>query len=323
MMTDLTCESAEIHLQPEQRRTAGPPINQVDNYERVNIVSPSCMFLNLAIDESTIAAPHYVADMRYIQCNGTKGTDGERILVVVAQFQEAPNQIRPSNSTWPTKNMTVDRSVHLFCQPSYCLVDVNATRNVSESSSNVQLARIGSNRSTLPGLNNWDIAEASLDSPYYPGFDRLVISNTPFHSANGYSLDQVTSQIQVGAWLAGVTGEIGILFEDGGLEKITTAYFRAMGAQIMHNALAKPTNTTTLGSALVKENRVVMTQLPLRVIESCLILGIFFAALIIVQTTRRQRVRALWNPASIYGIASLLSNSRALIQSFWAELAFS
>lgn len=87
-----------------------------------------------------------------------------------------------------------------------------------------------------------------------------------------------------------------------------------MGAQNMHNALAEPTNTTGLGSAVVKENRVVMTQLPLRVIESCLLLGIFLALLVIVQTTRRQ-LEALWNPASIYGIALMLSNSRALTRS--------
>jgi hypothetical protein len=119
--------------------------------------------------------------------------------------------------------------------------------------------RIGSNSSTLPGLKNWDVAEASLESPYYPGFDRLVKSDTPFHSKDNYPLDQVDSQIQPGAWLADAIGGIGILFQDGQLEKITTAYFCAMGAQIMRNALAKPTNTTALGSALVKESRLVMT----------------------------------------------------------------
>jgi hypothetical protein len=154
MVADLTCESAELQLQPGNRRTNGPPINQVGNYERVNIVSPSCKFLNLAIDDSTVWAPHYVVDMRYIQCNGTNGTEWERILVIAAQIQATPNHIQPSDSTWPTRNMTVDRSIQLFCQPSYSLIDVNVTNNASQSLSNVQLVRTGSNSFTLPGLKN-------------------------------------------------------------------------------------------------------------------------------------------------------------------------
>jgi hypothetical protein len=239
MVADLICESAELQLQPGNRRTNGPPINQVGNYERVNIVSPSCKFLNLAIDDSTVWAPHYVVDMRYIQCNGTNGTEWERILVIAAQIQATPIHIQPSDSTWPTRNMTVDRSIQLFCQPSYSFIDVNVTKNASQSLSNVQLLRTGSNSSTLPGLKNLDVAEATLDSPLYPGFDRIIKSNTPIHSKDKYPLDQVESQIQLGAWSADAIGEIGILFQDGELENITTAYFRAMGAQIMRNALAK------------------------------------------------------------------------------------
>lgn len=54
LMTELTCDSAKLQLQPEQHRRTGSMTTQLDNYQLVTIVSPSCKFANLSIDDSMI-----------------------------------------------------------------------------------------------------------------------------------------------------------------------------------------------------------------------------------------------------------------------------
>lgn len=145
---NLTCESAELHLEPAQFRHPGSVTIEVDNFQRVTIVSPSCTNSNITIDDSMIVGPHYLAQFRTAQCDGTTGDDWNRIVIIAAQIQEARNQTPPpGNPRFFTKNITVDRSVQMICKLDHFLIDLNITRNASESSSNVQVARIGSKES--------------------------------------------------------------------------------------------------------------------------------------------------------------------------------
>ncbi|GAB1199277.1 hypothetical protein APSETT444_008623 [Aspergillus pseudonomiae] len=280
------------------------------------ISSPSCKIENFAIDGGYGAYFPYVGMFEQGQCVGVKGTDGTRVVVTIAKIRE---NVVFSNDTYDDytrgynrkSDIVLDHSVQLICKPTYSLLEVNATTNASVPLSNVQIEETRSMNSTFPGLAAWDIANSVLSGPKGHIIARPIEDNNPFAAPDKMSVDY---SLQIGAWLAGSTGNVELLFQDGVLNHVASAYYRAMAAQYMNNGLARQLSSTTTGSAVIHENRVIMAELPLRAMEVCLAIGTLLTLVIVLLASPTATASTPWNPNSISAIAAILSNSKALRQ---------
>ncbi|OGM49207.1 hypothetical protein ABOM_004034 [Aspergillus bombycis] len=319
MEAQLSCEPANITITKWEVEGVTSTYGEftITHQNMTNeIATPSCKIENFSIDGGYGAYYPYVGMFEQGQCVGSKGTDGTRVVVTIAKIRE---NVVFSNDTYDDytrgyhqkSDIVLDQSVLLICTPTYSLLEVNATNNASVSLSNVQIEDTRSKNSTLPGLAAWDIANSVLSGPKGHTIGRPIEDNNPFVAPDKMSVDY---SLQIGAWLAGSTGNIDLLFQDDVLNYVASAYYRAMAAQYMNNGLARQRSSTTTGSAVVLEHRVIMAELPLRAMEVCLALGIMLALVIIFLASPTATASTPWNPNSISAIAAIISNSKSLRQ---------
>ncbi|CAI7625014.1 unnamed protein product [Penicillium discolor] len=245
--------------------------------------------------------------------------DGMRIVVTLAEISMGRLARNKSmlTETDATVEVIINRSVQLICNPTYSLVKLRAEANTSQSSSPVNLRRrLGPERSVLPNLTAWDIAKAVLSGSSSRGsFAGLDYNRNLFHATDDpfQNKTYVDVALQLGAQLTGITGDIKQLFQDGVLNNTASSYYRAMSAQLMNKGLKQRNQSTAVGRAFVNQNRIVMTQLSLRAMEVCLILGILLAVSMIFLRPRTSI--APWNPTSISSIATIMGKSNGVCQS--------
>ena len=331
--TNLNCEPADLHVNTwETTSTSGVRGLHDSKTESkdIDISSSSCKILNVNLaDEgarpgyqstSELVTTRYVSKFMYGQCNGTSGTNGQRILATLVDVRQG-NSTTESSIDGVTKVVTklvIDRSVQLICNPTYSLMQLRATKNTSEPLTSVHLARDLSSISEILGVTAWDIAEPILNSSNVARYsDAPIGSNNPFPTNNS-STDgtrDIDYHTQLAAWMIGKTGDINVLFAEGVLSNALSIYFRAMAAQYSHRGLLISNVSETLGSTNLIENRVLIMQLPLRVMEVCLLLGILLALAIMLLNARHAAIMTPWNPNSISAVAATLSRSNSLRQS--------
>ncbi|KAE8419170.1 hypothetical protein BDV36DRAFT_294426 [Aspergillus pseudocaelatus] len=320
MKAQLGCEPANITIknwEVEGVMAADGSFTATHQNMTNEISTSSCKIENFALDGGYGASFPYVGMFEQGQCVGSKGSDGMRVVVTIAKVHES---LVFSNHTYDDYNrgyqqksdIVLDDSVQLICKPTYSLLEVNATNNASVSLSNVHIKGTRSKNSTLPGLEAWDIASSVLSGPKGHTIWRPIQDNNPFIATKNMSVDY---SLQIGAWLAGSTGNIDILFQDDMLNRVASAYYRTMAAQYINNGLVRQRSSTTTGSAIIHENRVVMAQLPLRAMEVCLAIIILLALVMIVLASPTATTSIPWNPNSISAIAAIVFNSEAFRRS--------
>ncbi|KAF9889990.1 hypothetical protein FE257_006670 [Aspergillus nanangensis] len=314
MAARLECEPASLTVNEWEIRTIERERHDAGS---VNITSPSCNLANMGFDMVNNDV-RYEAFYRSQHCEGTSGPEGMRIVVVALDLELTQN---PSSSDeWDFEGtVSVRRSAQLICKPTYSLFDLHATWNASEPFSTVRLDRLQSNNSTLPSVSGVDIAAAfprnMEDSAVGVATDKF-----PFHDPDASEdsdplSDVIPVPLQLGAWIAEETGNVAILLNETLLERITTSYYRTIAAQIINKGLVRKQSSNVFASAIFNENRVVMTEVPLRVMEISLVVGILLALAVIIQRSRKVVFTAPREPHSIFGIAAIVSRSSALVQS--------
>lgn len=320
MMADLGCETASIDIKKwGVTDVAGHSHHSSTRKSNgVNLMTPSCTISNVALNPALGGVNPYVAKFASGQCDDSSAEDGMRIVVTLAEISlgNLARNTTTLTGTDTTTEVILNRSVQLICNPTYSLVKLQAETNTSLSSSPVNLRRIGTKRSALPNLTAWDIAKAVLsDSSSHGPFARPSHNHNLFHATDDpfQNKTYVDVALQLGAQLTGITGDIEHLFEDGVLNNAASSYYRAMTAQLMNKGLTQRNQSTAVGHAIVNENRIVITQLSLRVIEVCLILGILLAVSMIFLGPRT--TTAPWNPTSISSVATIMAKSNGVCQS--------
>ena len=334
METELTCEHADLQIN-KWEVTVGSGISGLHAWKEetrdIDLLTPSCNITNIALvnefdktgypDTSVVVTTRYVSRFTSATCNGTSGAGENRIIVTAVDVglgNSTTKKVTQPEGTWDevVTKLIPNRSVQLICEPKYSLIQLHATKNASDSSS-VQLSRQGTSGSGLINITAWDLANAVVNAL---GIDdagnKPIGSNNPFY-ANGTSNSGKTDidyQTQLGAWMIGKTGSIDTLFEEGFLSNATSVYFRAMAAQYANRGLLVSEKSQIIGSASLNEDRVVMMELPLRVIEVCLAIGVLLIAAIILLCPRHVTTATPWNPNSISAIAATLSKSDDLRQ---------
>ncbi|KAJ9487637.1 hypothetical protein VN97_g5654 [Penicillium thymicola] len=321
MMADLVCETASIDIKKlDVTNVAGHGHHSSSTleFDGVTLMTPSCTISNVDLNSALGGISPYVARFASAQCDDSSAEDGMRIVVTLAEISlgRLAQNISTLTETVTTAEVILNRSVQLICNPTYSLVKLQAETNTSQSSSPVNLRRIGSERSVLPNLTAWDIAKAVLsDSSSHGSFARPNHNHNLFHATDDplQNKTHVDVALQLGAQLAGITSNIDKLFEDGALNDAASSYYRAITAQLMNKGLTQRNQSTAVGHAIVNENRIVMTQLSLRVMEVCLILQILLAVSMVFLGPRT--TIAPWNPTSISSVATIIAKSNGICQS--------
>lgn len=313
----LDCEPARLNVNEWEILVIERERNDVG---LVNITSPSCNLANMEFGMVNDDV-RYEAFWKTHQCEGISGAEGLRIVPVALDIEVV--QHGSTSDEWEFEGtVNVHQSAQLICKPVYSLIDLHATWNVSKPFSSVRVERIGTNSSTLPGVSGSDIAKA------FPGdLDASAIQlaryNFPFYDPHPVKSDSennaplsntIEVPLQLGAWIAEETGDINVLFDEKRLEKITNSYYETIATQFINMGLVQKTASSVLGWAIVNEKRVVMTELPLRVMEISLVLGILIALAMIIHRSRRVLFTPPRDPHTLSANAAILSKSDALVQ---------
>lgn len=315
----MNCEPAEVSID-EWQWVQGGMTSETRSF--LNFSTPSC-----TLDKVVIEIPNN--DIRYVttfqsgKCvESTQGSDDMRLLIGAFHVNQTTVFSGAGAMGYDIRaNVSIIRSVQMLCSPSYSLAMVNTTYNATEPLKAQVESLPYTGPSSLSGITGWDIAGQVAGGEQENDIFAPIVYHDPF-SINGSGNSSIAHPIGMGAWLAGRTGDIDILFEDGALTNISSSYYQAMAAQFMRKGLVKHRNSTSSGSAIVNEQRVVMTELPLRVIETCLALNILLAIAMVVLSSRSKPVFAPWDPNTLSGIANILSQSDTLTETLKGTSAY-
>ncbi|KAJ5200051.1 Protein of unknown function DUF3433 [Penicillium cf. griseofulvum] len=295
LMADLDCEVADMTVK------GWPPGKySSDLLCLVDLTTPSCNISNVRLQMMSDDVPLGAA-LQEGQCDNTNGPGGTR---VVATSQEA--KIVQSKAGDDSKK-TLRRSVALICKPELMFMGLKAQAKVSELSSNAHFEPLGSQSTTLPGLTAGNLVRPALRGFENTNGFRAIESHRTV--VGDFSAQ---TQVALGMWLTGATPELEPLFEVDVLQNVTVSYYRAMTAQLLHLARSQQ-EATVYGQAIVHENRVLVSQLPLRLMEALLSLGVLLLGCMIFFVS--PETLAQWNPNYISSIVAILANSEDLRQS--------
>ncbi|KAJ5803209.1 uncharacterized protein N7503_005659 [Penicillium pulvis] len=335
LISDLDCEPAKFDIKIWQLQTLWIGTRNPGGTGQVedNILSSSSckiynvttsMPSNLGSGTQIVSITPYAARFQSGKCSNSNDLDGNRIVVIAVEAHLGDPVESPytgnytadgmeyfNHSDWykTTVNITAKRVVAAICKPTFSIVSMVATSNTTDTTSTTHLEMTGIKRTVLPDLTAWQVANNILGEADDIDYSQPIWNSDEFPATNKTMVD-VDYPIQLGAKFIGETGNIDKLFDDGVLLNASTSYFRAVSAQLVHQGLISQSQSASRGSAVVSENRVVMTQLPLRAMEACLILVIMFVITMIVLVPSAQL--SPFNPTSISSVAAILSNSKVL-----------
>lgn len=277
------------------------------------LYTPSCRITNVTISIPTDVDsldPRYVGTLAFGQCDGMNSSHGNRIVMILAEAHIS------RSADYTNSNIILKRSVQMICKPTYSILTLQAKASTSNKFSTVDLTHVERDDfTTLPSLTAWDIAKniLAVTAPY----DNLepIEYHEPFFDDPKETKMDVDWPLGIAVWLAGAAGNIDNSFKAGVLRDGVSSYYRAMAAQLVHIGLEQQNELTTNGSAVINENRVMINQLPLRVMEAFLAIGILLAGVMITLVQRDTLIP--WNPNHISAIAAIMARSKAFRESLY------
>lgn len=335
LISDLDCEPAHLKVNLWQLQTLWIGTRNPGGTGQVedNILSSSsCKIHNVTISlpsnlgsgTQIVTITPYAARFQSGKCSNSNDLDENRIVLIAVEAHLGDPVELPyvgnytadgidyiGHSDWykTTVNITAKRVVAAICKPTFSIVSMVATSNTTDTSSTTHLELTGIKRTVLPLLTAWQVADNILGEANDVDYSEPIWNSKQFPATNKTMVD-VDHPIQLGAKFIGETGNINKLLKDGVLVNASSSYYRAVGAQLVHQGLISQSQSASLGSAVVSENRVIMAQVPLRAMEACLALVIMFAITMIVLVPSAQL--SPFNPTSISAVAAILSNSKML-----------
>ncbi|KAJ5224636.1 uncharacterized protein N7469_008139 [Penicillium citrinum] len=293
------------------------------------IATPSCTIYNTSLEDTTMKGySPYRASMQSATCaNLPNGTDQSRILLFAIKYHEGKllkNETDRIPTFWSRKwQLVLDNSAQFICKPRFSFVNMLATANSSQTENSPKLKRLGIEDADFPNLNTRNITERIMDlNPQNSGdIDVSYMAQHRPIAAHPAFLDDsprkrptdIDYRIQLGAWIAGNVGGAEKLFEEGVLLGAASAFYRSMAAQVIHNGLVKQRTAYTNGTASFHENRVLVMQSPLRVLQACMgSLALIATAMVIFGPCEGSLPQ---NPSNILTIANIMSKSQILRRS--------
>ena len=328
LAADLECEPATVKVNQWEIVT----LHQANTtwnktlLQDIEMSTPSCNISTpfaFLPDQNSWGDIKTAVSYNYGYCNHSSGPDGGRLVLSAAEIHSsedsAPYDVSndgpgPVKEKWRIKrSLSLKRSKQLICKPSLSSVTLQAGVNLSEPLSSAWIQRTG-HAQPLSDFTNWNLTKSTFLSKPIIALSRPITYEDPFPSTNS----SVDISIKLGAYLAksGVVGDIENLFNEDMLYDSGVSYYRAMTAQIMRVGMVDQHQSTTVGSAIMDRERVVMTSLSLRVVEVCLALLLLLVIGMIALLSRKSiagLALAPWDPNKISTIAALLPTSTG----FW------
>jgi hypothetical protein len=313
LVANLSCEKASLDIKglewSEVIDQDDGSVRSATIVQNFRLATPSCTIDNFSQVTLGNVEITQAAIFQWARCENITGSDGTRVVVSLVDVYKSTTTTK--NTTGKSRRyhpvhedtlLELNKSITLICKPTFSHVKLEAEGNATELSSNIQLRTLGVEDANFPDLTAGDLAAFIHDNVSDTSGFRSIEYFHPFE-ADVY----VDDQLKLGMLLMRATTTIESLWQDGVLQNAAAAYYRSITAQLLHLGLAHRHESTTDGSALTNEKRVLMMQLPLRVIEACLVvamlLTMFMAWLIPPETI------ATWNSAHISAIAAITANS--------------
>jgi Protein of unknown function (DUF3433) len=211
-------------------------------------------------------------------------------------------------------NVTVVKSQQWICKPdsflTRAIVSLNATQNMAGVLPKIDLA-LGAERRAAP-------SQEDMLNFFQRIIDEDVMNDTrPLPTdVNATNLDRTTTAILRGHEHLSLDDFLGTdLFLN-----MTKSFYKRLMVQLAHQGLTTSDDTVIEGFVTSNQNRLVVQDIPLRIMEAILCLLILVTtAMIISGTSRRVLPR---DGATIAGVAALLARSQAVRSSFSGTAAF-
>lgn len=315
LMANLSCERAALDIEglewSEDIDQDDGSVISASLIQHFRLTTPSCIVDNLSKVTLGNIEITQAAIFRWGRCANTTGSDGTRVVVTLVDVYKNTNNSTNATAGGNTRRFSpkyydtllqLNRSITLICKPTLSHVKLQAEGNATELSSNIHLETDGLENANFPDLTAGDLAAFIHDNVSDTSGFRSIEYFNPFPE-DVY----VDDQIKLGMLLMQETITIESLWQDDNLQIVAAGYYRAITAQLMHLGLAYRKESITNGSALTNEKRVLMMQLPLRVIEGCLIVVILFTISMIWLVP--PKTTATWNSAHISAIAAITASS--------------
>jgi hypothetical protein len=313
VMADLSCESASLDIKSleylEEIDEDNNSIVSARIVQHFRLTTPSCTvdnFSQLSLGDVEIKQ---AGVFQWGRCENTTGSDGTRVVVTMAEVTKgsistnSTGNTRRYKSIYETISLHLDRSIAFICRPTLSRLKLEAEGNATELTTNTRIRTLAIEDANYPDLSAGDLAAFINDNVSDTSGFRSIEYFYPFPN-NTY----VDNQLKLGMLLIGEdTSTIETLWQNNALEKAAAGYYRGITAQLLHLGISHKKTSTTDGSARVNENRVLMMQLPLRVIEACLAVTMFFTLAMLLLVF--QKPTATYNSAHISAIAAITANS--------------
>ncbi|KAJ5214969.1 hypothetical protein N7468_010648 [Penicillium chermesinum] len=292
--SDLECESASFNAA------------NFSTYGEGTLMTATC---NMTIDFDSIWDNN---DLRLItqvgpiqKCSNSNDTADQRIPLFIGNTYYSTDH--PGiNGNPPLLNLSLSRSVQHICKPTYTVRSILANLNTSGSSSMALGQYVGSG-SIRKNLTAVDIA-----SQAFSYMNTYMKSPRPADSDELFSGDNVTIDLsfKLGARLSGFQGTAQDIFERNMTVPLFSTFYHAITAQVVGEALFQPKLSNTTGNVISTEDRLLVTDLSLYAMITCLILLIL---LVVAMTLlKAHQAMAPWNPNTMMAVASILANNPAL-----------
>lgn len=296
---DLECESAGFNSENFTKFGEG------------TLLTPSCN-LTLSFNEvwnnddlrivSQVAPPH--------MCSNSKDENDKRVAIFIGEMYLLKNLTGHSSSN-SLLNISVGNSKQYVCKPTYSLRKHAAILNTTSESFSTTLLGEVKTASTLRNVTALDIAsQAFTYSDTYLRASEPANSDTLF-TARNLSMDIA---IKIGARLSGFKGSAQDIYDQNKAGDLFKAFYRAVTAQVVNQALLQPQKSETAGHAVVTEDRLLITVVSLRAMEVCFILLTILA--IVMSVLIPSQTQVPWNPNKITAIANVLASNPTLRESF-------
>jgi hypothetical protein len=253
-------------------------------------------------------APTTVHLSRFLRgsCNGTNGSDGNRVGIISAIINYTVHDTRATNNYYASGNVDILRSTQVLCQPVFHIRQVDVIYNRTDEPRVNALAEAKTR--TLEGVHPWDIMEAHFKS-FWDNYDTIEAVSGFSVSVDGHRIDvDRYTELAYKSFVPSTT-DISALFDQNFLIDTFNEYYKRYAAQIVHRTLLQTASIPSTGSASRAESRLVVDGLSCHLMAALLASVVFLICIILSTTNRRPELP--YDPQSIVGIARLIRNSAA------------
>jgi hypothetical protein len=333
IFNDLDCEPADFFVDEwylDRVYTYCTPPGPGDAFnpfpsQRSHFVSSSCEIVNMSIPEPNSAQnssnTFFWAQFLYGNC--TDATSGDPQRVIISAGEAAPGALFFQGSSCDEdtmyyamrQNITVVRSTQMICTPILDLQKVQISLNSSSSAgSRFQVQPMSpSTTGNLPNSSTLALQIANVQRDqvnYHSVTNQFGDPITAIGNVNPFANQSVaiTDELKFGLLLSnGSLTDVNQILNQDILLKTARSFYQGITAQISRQAFFVNGNSSSMGQAILVQNRLFVQPVALRGMEISMAVVIFFILFMILLLPKS--FMPSQNPGTILSVAVALRHS--------------